>query len=129
MPTATKQHPGSISAALSAPMPGAATFRPKVTVAPWEPTPSVPTPAAEPRLLTVTEAAQVVPLSTKQLYRVAEREDGPFRKVEGRLMAYEDALHRWIKSHPTGSKAAESPAAEGDSLADRVRRRRKGGAA
>lgn len=66
----------------------------------------------------------MVPLSTKQLYRVAKRADGPFRKVEGRLMAYEDALHCWIKKHPTGAEQS-SPVAAGDSLAGRVRRRRE----
>jgi hypothetical protein len=78
-------------------------------------------------LLTVSQAAEIVPLSTKQLYRVAASADSPFRKVEGRLMTYETDLHRWIKRHPTGAPA-ESPAAAGDTLADRVRRRRKGGA-
>ena len=126
MTTPTK-HPGSITAAAAAPMPGAATFRSKVTTAPWEPAPSAQAPAAESRLLTIAEAAEVVPLSAKQRYRVAEREDGPFRKVEGRLMAYAADLHRWIREHPTGSKPAESPA-PGDGLADRVRRRREGSA-
>lgn len=127
MNTDTTPHRQSISAQLDAPMPGAATFRSKVTTAPWETTPSAPAPAAESRLLTIAEAAEVVPLSAKQLYRVAARPDGPFRKVEGRLMAYEAELHRWIREHPTG--AEPSPAADdGDSLADRVRRRRKGGA-
>jgi hypothetical protein len=124
MPTATK-HPTSISALLDAPAPGTVTFRPKVTTAPWE---DAPTPAAESRLLTIAEAAGVVPLSAKQLYRVAARPDSPFRKVEGRWVAYEDELHRWIKSHPTGDELSESSAADSDSLADRVRRRRKGGA-
>lgn len=128
MTTDTAPHRQSISAMLDAAAPGTATWRPETpAVAPWEPTPSAQAPAAESRLLTVPEAAEVVPLSVKQLYRVAKRADSPFRKVEGRLMAYEDALHRWIKAHPTGSKPAESPAA-GDTLADRVRRRRKGGA-
>jgi hypothetical protein len=120
-------HRQSISAQLDAGLDGAATFRSKVTTAPWETTPSAEAPAAESRLLTVAEAAEVVPLSAKQLYRVAARPDSPFRKVEGRLMAYEVELHRWIREHPTGG--AEAPAAaDGDSFADRVRRRRKGGA-
>lgn len=123
MATPTK-HPGSITAALAAPMPGAATFRAKATAAPWE---DAPTPAAASRLLTIAEAAEVVPLSVKQLYRVADRADSPFRKVERRWMVYAAELHRWIGEHPTGSKPA-APAA-GDTLADRVRRRREGGAA
>ncbi len=39
-------------------------------------------------------------------------------------MAYEDALHRWIKAHPTGSKPAESPAADGGSRPAAAGRRR-----
>jgi hypothetical protein len=112
---------------LDAPAPGTATFRPKATVAPWSPTPSAEAPADESRLLTVADAAAVVPLSAKQLYRVAASEGGPFRKVENRWMVYEADLHRWVREHPNGAES--SPAADaGDSLADRVRRRRKGGA-
>jgi hypothetical protein len=130
MPNATKQ-PASISAMLDAAMADAAVYRTKPCAPPWSApwdADEAPRAAAESRLLTIAEAAEVVPLSAKQLYRVAERADSPFRKVEGRLMAYEDELHRWIKAHPTGSKSAESPTADGDSLADRVRRRREGGA-
>lgn len=124
MPTATK-HPASISATLDGAAAGAAVYRTGVRVPQWDDIPTAT--AADSRLLTIAEAAGVVPLSVKQLYRVAEREDGPFRKVENRWMAYEDELHRWIKAHPIGSKP-DAPAADGDSLADRVRRRRKGGA-
>jgi len=127
MTTDAAPHRQSISALLDAPLDGADTFRSKVTTAPWETTPSAPAPAAESRLLTIAEAAEVVPLSVKQLYRVAARPDGPFRKVERRLMAYEADLHRWIREHPTGGGEAPAPA-DGDSFSDRVRRRRKGGA-
>jgi hypothetical protein len=132
MTTATKPHkPQSISALLDAPL-GGASFQTKPTAPPWSsPHPAAdaaPAPAAEGRLLTVAEAAAETPLSAKQWYRVAEREDGPFRKVEGRLMAYEADLHNWIRKHPTGTKPDTGAAAAGDSLADRVRRRRNGGA-
>lgn len=123
MPTATK-HPGSISAALDAPMSGAAAFRCAPSAPPWDD--SATAPAAESQLLTIAAAAEIVPLSVKQLYRVAERADSPFRKVEGRWMVYAADLHRWIRSHAAESKPA-APAV-GDSLADRVRRRRNGGA-
>jgi hypothetical protein len=126
MSAATK-HPASISAVLDAPAPGSATFRTKAAEAPrpWDALEDAP--AAESDLLTVAQAAAVVPLSVKQLYRVAEREDSPFRKVENRWMVYANELHRWIREHPTGERS-EAPATGGDSLADRVRRRRKGGA-
>jgi hypothetical protein len=41
-------------------------------------------------------------------------------------MVYAADLHRWIRAHAAGSKP-ETPAA-GDTLADRVRRRREGSA-
>lgn len=124
MPAKPTPAPTSISALLDAPMPGAATFRCKPSAPPWDDAASAP--AAESALLTIAQAAEVVPLSVKQLYRVAEREDSPFRKVEGRWMVYAADLHRWIKSHAVGSKP-EAPAA-GDTLADRVRRCREGSA-
>lgn len=126
MTTTATKHPTSISAMLDAARADAATFHCAPTVAPWE-TPSDPAPAAESELLTVAQAAAVVPLSAKQLYRVAKIAGGPFRKVEGRWMAYADDLHRWIREHPTGERS-KAQAAGGDSLADRVRARRKGGA-
>lgn len=48
MPTASR-HPGSISAALDAPMPGAAVFRCKPSAPPWEPPATPPAAAAETR--------------------------------------------------------------------------------
>jgi hypothetical protein len=126
MTTATK-HPTSISAMLDAAASSPTIFRTKAADAarPWDALADAP--AAESALLTVAQAAAVVPLSVKQLYRVAKIAGGPFRKVEGRWMAYEADLHRWIKEHPTGERS-EAPAADGDSLADRVRRRREGSA-
>jgi hypothetical protein len=44
-------------------------------------------------------------------------------------MVYGEDLHRWIREHPTGGDPAASSVTDGDSLAERVRRRRKGGAA
>lgn len=60
------------------------------------------------RILTVEESAGVVPLSARQLYRVARRGGGPFRKVEGRWMAYEDELHAWVRSHAPRERSASS---------------------
>jgi hypothetical protein len=128
MTTATAPHRQSISALLDAAFADATTFRTKVLAPPWAAADEAPAPAAEPRLLTIADTAEVVPLSTKQLYRVAARADSPFRKVEGRLMAYEADLHRWIKSHPSGAEQSERRPG-GDGLADRVRRRRKAASA
>lgn len=125
--TSPTKHPDSIAAALDAPMTGAAVWRSNASYPQWDDPPPDDA-AGESPLLTVAQAAEVVPLSAKQLYRVAARPDSPFRKVEGRLMAYADDLHRWIAEHPTGGELSKAPAADGDSLADRVRRRRKGGA-
>lgn len=123
MPTATTPHRQSISALLDAASADAATFRCKAAAPLWA-VAEVP-PSAEPRLLTIAQAAEVVPLSSKQLYRVAARPGGPFRKVEGRLMVYEDDLHRWVRSHPTGGKRLEPRRQRGGGLAERVRRRRE----
>jgi hypothetical protein len=124
MPTAIATPRPSISALLDAEIPGAATYWTKAAAPPWAAADEAPTTAAESRLLTIAAAAEIVPLSTKQLYRVAARRGGPFRKVEGRLMAYEDDLHHWIKSHPNGGEPVERRPG-GGALAERVRRRRK----
>jgi hypothetical protein len=129
MTTATAPHRQSISALLDAASADAATFRCKAVAPPWAAAEVTPTLVAEPRLLTIAQAAEIVPLSVKQLYRVSARSDGPFRKIEGRLMAYEDDLHRWVRSYPTGLESSESRWPSGDGLADRVRRRRKAASA
>jgi hypothetical protein len=116
--------PTSISALLDAELPGAATFRCNPAAPPWAESEAKAS-RSEPRLLTIVQAAEVVPLSSKQLYRVAARRGGPFRKVEGRLMAYEDDLHRWIKSHLSGGEQSEPRRPRGGGLAERVRQRRE----
>lgn len=71
--------------------------------------------AQRPRLLSLAEAAEVVPLSEKQLRRVATRKPepgipaSPFLKVEGRWMAYEDDLHEWVRASAEAS-AKPTPA-------------------
>jgi len=123
MPTATAPHRQSISALLDAAFADAATFRCEAAAPPWAAAETVA--PAEPRLLTIAQAVEVVPLSSKQLYRVAARRGGPFRKVEGRLMAYENDLHRWVRSHPAGCEQSEPRRPGGGGLADRVRQRRE----
>jgi hypothetical protein len=129
MTKATDRHPTSISAMLDAAAAAPGAFHCAPTVAPWETPPSDPNPPAESELLTVAQAADVVPLSTKQLYRVAKIAGGPFRKIEGRWMAYAADLHRWIREHPTGEPDTSAAASTSDTLADRVRRRRERGEA
>lgn len=71
------------------------------------------------RILTIADAAKVVPLSEKTLGRVARRGDGPFLKIENRWMVYEAELHEWVKGH----KRRRS----GDELDPAPRPRRRGG--
>lgn len=78
-----------------------------------------PTPAPVSPLLSLADAAEVVPLSEKTLYRVAQSGSGPFRKVERRWMVYEDELHEWVRSH-RGEPAERRPA-------KRPQPRRRGG--
>jgi Helix-turn-helix domain len=107
------QHPDSLSAKIDAGMPGAAIYRCAPAAAPWE-SGDAPAPPG-PRLLTLAEAAELVPLSEKTLRRVATRDareggpSSPFRKVERRWMVYEDELHDWIREHPASRKSAAEP--------------------
>ena len=51
------------------------------------------------RILTLAEAAEVVPLSLKTLRREAPKEGSPFYKVANRWMVYRSELHAWVRSH------------------------------
>lgn len=53
----------------------------------------------EDRILTLAQAAKVVPLSEQTLRREARKGDGPFVKVANRWMVYEAELHAWVRSH------------------------------
>lgn len=70
------------------------------------------------RILSLSEAAEIVPLSEKQLRRVAVRGGGPFRKIENRWMVYESELHGWVRSH----KPRERDATSADPMPGPVRR-------
>lgn len=108
MTTATTPHRQSISALLDAALDDSATFWTKAAAPPWAAN-EAPTPQSERRLLSLADAAEVVPLSQKTLYRVAQSGRGPFRKVEGRWMVYADDLHEWVRSHPAGQALGASP--------------------
>ena len=94
---------------LDAPMPGAATFRPRATAPPWAAGDADPAAAIDPPLLSLADAAEIVPLSQKALYRIAQSDTGPFRKVGNRWMVYADDLHEWVRSHPTGKASSAAP--------------------
>lgn len=104
----------SISALLDAERPGVATYRTKAAVPPWASADEAPPTSSEP-LLTIAQAAELVPLSEKTLRRVATREPregeppSPFRKVEGRWMVYADDLHDWIRAHPASRDVSAEP--------------------
>lgn len=70
-------------------------------------------------LLTLDQAAEIVPLSKTTLYRVATEGGGPFQKIRGRWLVYESELHEWVRSH-------RAPAARGnaDPMPRRARRQR-----
>jgi excisionase family DNA binding protein len=53
----------------------------------------------EERILSIEEAAAIVKLSERQLYRVAREGGGPFRKLQNRWRCYESELHAWFRSH------------------------------
>lgn len=59
------------------------------------------------RILTIDQAAEIVPLSLSSLYREAPKEDSPFRKRAGRWLTTESDLVAWVRS---GVKPTRQPA-------------------
>jgi hypothetical protein len=59
------------------------------------------------KILTLADAAEIVPLSRRTLYRVATRGDGPFRKREGRWLTTEADLIEWVRSGEKGGIDAQ----------------------
>jgi excisionase family DNA binding protein len=55
------------------------------------------------KVLTIAEAANLLPLSKWTLYRLAEAGEAPFRKRAGKWMAMEDDLIEWIRAGEKGS--------------------------
>lgn len=54
-------------------------------------------------ILTIEQAAEVVPLSTKSLYRVAKTDPAsPFRKRAGRWMVVREDLIAWVRDGERG---------------------------
>lgn len=77
----------------------------------------------EDAILSIEEAATILKLSERQLYRVAREGRGPFRKLEGRWRCYESELHEWVRSH----KPAERDATSRDPMPGPPTRHRPGG--
>jgi excisionase family DNA binding protein len=79
------------------------------------------------RILSIEEAAEILKLSARQLYRVAREGRGPFRKIEGRWRCYESELHDWFRSHKPRERATAAtvdamplPRRRGSSFRDKV---------
>jgi excisionase family DNA binding protein len=56
-------------------------------------------------LLTIEQAAEIVQLSPRQLYRAAREGRAPFFKPENRWRIYESELHAWVRSHAPRQRA------------------------
>jgi predicted DNA-binding transcriptional regulator AlpA len=61
--------------------------------------------AVSDRILTLTQAEEIVPLSRSTLYRVAEEgaDDSPFRKRGGRWLTTQSDLFRWVREGERGA--------------------------
>lgn len=83
------------------------------------------------KVLTIAEAAEILPLSKWTLYRLAERGEAPFRKRGGKWMAVEDDLLEWVRTGERGTRAAPMPdpmprarVSSFDQTMERIRRHR-----
>jgi excisionase family DNA binding protein len=56
------------------------------------------------KVLTITEAAEVLPFSKWTLYRLAENGEAPFRKRAGKWIAIEDDLIEWVRTGERGER-------------------------
>lgn len=61
------------------------------------------------RVLSIAEAAEIMPLSKWALYRLAESGDSPFRKIAGKWMATEEDIVAWVREGQLPSKAEPMP--------------------
>lgn len=61
-------------------------------------------------ILSIEQVAERTPWSRSTLYRIASREDSPFRKVAGRWVTTEGDLVDWVRRSPKPQRAkAENP--------------------
>lgn len=63
----------------------------------------------EMRILSIAEAAQIVPLSEATLYRLAAKGEAPFTKRAGKWMAFESDLYEWVRAGDRGSSKDPMP--------------------
>ena len=56
------------------------------------------------KVLTIADAAEVLPFSKWTLYRLAESGEAPFRKRAGKWIATEDDLLEWVRTGERGEK-------------------------
>lgn len=61
------------------------------------------------KVLSISDAAKVLPLSENTLYKLAIRGESPFRKRGGKWMATEEDLLEWIRTGENGRPAAGDP--------------------
>lgn len=68
------------------------------------------------KVLTIAQAAEVLPLSKSTLYRLALSGESPFRKRGGKWMATENDLLDWVRAGevaPRRSSGDPMPASKG----------------
>ena len=61
------------------------------------------------RVLSIKEAAEIMPLSKWALYRLAESGDSPFRKIAGKWMATEEDIVAWVREGDLQERAKPMP--------------------
>lgn len=64
-------------------------------------------------LLSIDEAVKATPWSRSQLYRIANEEESPFRKVKGRWVVIESELHQWVRSFSSETPPGRKPKPQG----------------
>lgn len=67
------------------------------------------------KVLSIKEAAEIMPLSKWALYRLAESGESPFRKIAGKWMATEDDIVDWVREGqlPTRAEPMTDPMPSG----------------
>lgn len=61
------------------------------------------------RVLSIDQAAEILPLSKWTLYRLAKAGEAPFHKRGGRWMAVEEDLLEWVRERPKRAEPMPDP--------------------
>ena len=61
------------------------------------------------RILSIAEAAEIVPLSEATLYRLAAKGEAPFTKRAGKWMVIEADLYEWVRAGDRGQSLDPMP--------------------